>query len=42
MDRILQRLDEINATLEVPPDHFRGELLAERDLLIDQLGGCYR
>ena len=42
MDQILRRLDEINAALEVPSDHFRGELLAERDLLIDQLGGFYR
>ena len=42
MDRILRRLDEIGTALEVPSDHFRGELLAERDLLIDQLGGFYR
>jgi hypothetical protein len=41
MDRILQRFDESNATLEVPSDHFRGELLAERDVLIDRLGGFY-
>ncbi len=33
MDRILQRLGEINTTLEVPSDHFRGELLAEREVL---------
>jgi hypothetical protein len=41
MDRILQRLDEIHTTLEVPSDYFRGELLAERDALIDQLGESY-
>ncbi len=41
MDWILQRLGEINTTLEVPSDHFRGELLAERDGLIDQLGEFY-
>ncbi len=41
MDIILQRLDEIHTTLEVPSDHFRGELLAERDALIDQLGESY-
>jgi hypothetical protein len=41
MDQILRRFDEINAELEVPSDHFRGELLAERDNLIDQLGGFY-
>jgi hypothetical protein len=42
MDLILRRLDEINTTLEVPSDHFRGELLAERDNHIDQLGEFYR
>jgi hypothetical protein len=41
MDTILRRLGEIHATLEVPSDHFRGELLAERDLLIDRLGEFY-
>jgi hypothetical protein len=30
MDRIVQRLDKINTTLEVPSDHFRGELLGFR------------
>jgi hypothetical protein len=42
MDAILKQHDEINSTLEVPSDHFRGELLAERDSLIDQLGEFYR
>ena len=41
MDGILRRLDEIDTTLEVPSDHFRGELLAERDDLLDQLGEFY-
>ena len=41
MDRILQRLDEINTILDVPSDHFRGELLAEREGLIDGLGEFY-
>jgi hypothetical protein len=41
MDPILRRLGEINDLLEVPSDHFRGDLLAERDDLIDQLGADY-
>jgi hypothetical protein len=41
MDPILRRLGEINDLLEVPSGHFRGDLLAERDDLIDQLGAGY-
>jgi hypothetical protein len=41
MELILRRLEEIDSTLAAPSDHFRGELLAERDDLIDRLGDSY-
>jgi hypothetical protein len=41
MDPILRRLDEIDAQLAVPSGHFRADLLAERDDLIDRLGESY-
>jgi hypothetical protein len=41
MDLILRRLDEIDGRLEVPSGHFRSDLLAERDDLIDRLGELY-